>query len=184
MTAYRDLDDPTGALIVLRDDLADLIHRGPNDRADYDPERRVERIAEDAAGLAGGEYRPRYNGHPNRETWNAALWIGNEEPMYREANRIVREAFADYEEPSLLAAIRSTEPADERAAGRRRGAIHNAADELADWYAETIDAPTDGPLGDIMTYALACVDWHDIVGDIADAMELPDPGTEDEDEDA
>lgn len=33
-----------------------------------------------------------YNGYPNRATWNVSLWLNNEEPLYRELQRIVRRA--------------------------------------------------------------------------------------------
>ena len=32
----------------------------------------------------------RYNGWKNRETWNVALWIGNDEGLYRLARECVR----------------------------------------------------------------------------------------------
>ncbi len=32
-----------------------------------------------------------YNGWANRETWNVALWLGNDGPMYRAAIAAVRE---------------------------------------------------------------------------------------------
>ena len=32
-----------------------------------------------------------YNGHKNWNQWNVALWIGNDEPLYREAVRLYRK---------------------------------------------------------------------------------------------
>lgn len=32
-----------------------------------------------------------YQGHPSKAAWNVALWIANDEPLYREACRLKRK---------------------------------------------------------------------------------------------
>lgn len=160
-------------------DLAD--REGPAYETAYMVGQTAERIAKEAIALAGGEYRPEYNGHPNRETWNAALWIGNDEGAYNLAREIVADAFRDYEEPALLAEIRSSEPPEERAASRRLGALRDAGDALREWFEEEYGPEDIGtPLGDAWTYAIACVDWPDVADGFAEGLE---PGADDEEED-
>jgi hypothetical protein len=135
-------------------------------------ERIAERIAEAAARIAGGEYRPAYNGWKNRETWNASLWINNDQGLSESAAEILREACAgsDYD-------TRGTYTVEQD----RRYQLTVAGDALKDWYDETF-APSEsgseraGPASDVWTYALACVDWLAVAEGIAEGME-PDPTT-------
>lgn len=121
----------------------------------------------------------------NAAAWTATLRLARDDRAGRVIRWLLTSRPDDYTEPRLLAEARSAEPPEERRAGWRRGAIHDAADQIAEWYAEAIEAPDAGPLADIVGYALACVDWHDIASDIADALELPDPDpAADEDDDA
>lgn len=45
-----------------------------------------------------------YNGWSNRATWNVALWIGNDEPLYRQAVETVRRYKKDDKEFTAEAA--------------------------------------------------------------------------------
>jgi len=75
-----------------------------------------------------------YNGWVNYETWLVALWIDNDQGLYEEARRIVREGgdLKDYIEEIICLSF---------------------GDESS-W-------PT-GLVGDLLTSALAEVEWRDI----------------------
>lgn len=169
-TARETLADTTRDTYRVADDVADT----------------AERIAHAAARIAGGEYRPAYNGHINRETWSASLWIDNDAATNDAAREIVRGAFADYSEPVMLAEARGDRPADELARDRHNGAIHDAADALRDWYDE-LYAPADtaSPLSDAWTYTVARVDWRAVAEGIAEGFEPAElaPDADDSDDD-
>jgi hypothetical protein len=112
----------------------------------------------------------RYSGWANRETWNTALWIDNDEGLHDEAVRIVSSALTDYE-PFPWSA-------DYDHDFHRGCAIDDAAETLADWYADACDPEeriTTGPISDAWSYALARTDWREIASGFADDWpDLPD----------
>ena len=174
------------------DDLARATDRlladaGPADLTktyDYRLQQTAERVADSAAALAGGEYRPAYNGWVNRETWNTALWIGNDQGTDETAREIVAEAYA--RDP--FAAFRAFTGHDPQtdAEGTRRARVRAAGDALSEWWQDTLADdgsdrdPAAGPVLDLVTYALACVDWAEIADHYAE--DLPDDPDEDDQE--
>jgi hypothetical protein len=124
----------------------------------------ADHLAESAARLAGGEYRPAYNGWQNRETWNAALWIGNDSGTDEEARAIVAEALATMPE------WWQDQP-DPGPATIRHAQLRAAADALREWWGEIAGTypddgsdrdPSAGPMADAWTYAVAVTDWYTI----------------------
>lgn len=103
-----------------------------------------------------------YNGWKNRESWNASLWINNDQGTYETAREVIRAAMdgSDYDTRNVY-----TQAED------RRYQLTTAADALRDWYEETF-APADavGPLADAWTYAVAVADWYHIVEGLAEDM--------------
>lgn len=90
----------------------------------------------------------RYNGWTNRETWNVHLWLSNDEYWYGRAREIA-------------AAGPAFDPADPQKA------MHDLAEEMA--YSPLgvdVDDPDGIPASlasDLVTHALALVDWAEIV---------------------
>lgn len=89
-----------------------------------------------------------YNGWTNYETWNVALWLGNEEALYRDTIELARQA------------------KDEWAAAE---AIEEYVQDLRD---ETANTP--GMFGDLLTNALNRVEWREIAKSMREDMEEAD----------
>lgn len=101
---------------------------------------------------------PNYSGWRNYPTWAVALWWANEEPLYREALDETRSAISD-----------ATTTDDDGAESVDRD---SASDAVAAWLEELVDEMADGAvsgmLGDLLTWALAYVDWREIASSWVD----------------
>jgi len=89
-----------------------------------------------------------YNGWSNWETWNTALWVDNEEPVYREKCRIVRRTLKDRLPKALEAFVKETWPngtPDMKGEGGKRCYDKVDWEEIADaWHADEYPDGEDG----------------------------------------
>lgn len=136
----------------------------------YAERERIEaaavRTAEAAARIAGGSYRPTYNGWPNRETWTVHLWLTNDQALDTDARLLVADAIQSSTSPDL--GTEHTWTAEDH----RRFAIYDASVALAEWVAELPEAAAATEratfVSDLITYTLAVVDWTAIAEALAE----------------
>ncbi len=95
-----------------------------------------------------------YNGWPNYETWNVALWLSNDEGLYHRSREMAEEATA-YDEPVFALA-------DE---------LREFVDDLAE---QTCPGSRSGAsfVCDLLGAALSDVDWHEIASNLLSEIEV------------
>jgi hypothetical protein len=87
-----------------------------------------------------------YNGWRNHETWNVALWLGNDEGLYHATRDLVRDAL---ESTSVVSG--------------QRDKVGMVADALQSFVVDDL-APDLGAsfAQDLLSSALGSVDWYEI----------------------
>lgn len=110
----------------------------------------------------------RYNGWTNYETWNAALWIGNEEGSQAHFAERAQACFDDTDE-------------DDDPDTRADEATNALAKEMEAWCDDTQDElglPSSGMFADLLGTALQRIDWHEIARHYVDDVDKPAPATD------
>lgn len=91
-----------------------------------------------------------YNGYANKPTWTVALWVDNDEGLSDSRDELVLDAYR-----------RAAENSDD-ADDRRR----DVADAIETWVGELIDEtakiPSASMVSDLLSWAVAFVDWDDL----------------------
>lgn len=94
-----------------------------------------------------------YNGWSNYETWAVALWLDNEEPTYRDMQRLVAREY-DPEDQN--------EPGDEVA--------YRIGQQIKDYVEAMPDRPTSGLFADLAGAALSEVDWDEVASHYTESL--------------
>jgi hypothetical protein len=103
-----------------------------------------------------------YNGWSNYETWNVALWIGNEPYTYQESIDMAQRAYDD-------------------ADGDEDEAKSKLAAELKDWIEDMNPLASDASMfSDLLGAALGEVDWYEFAENLLSDVEKKEPEEEEE----
>jgi hypothetical protein len=122
-----------------------------------------------------------YNGWFNYETWNVALWLGNEEPAYRHWTAQAQECWEEAAAPSANARLTGREPFT-----REERAVFLLADRLKSELEEENPLANQASMwSDLLGAAMSEVSWREIAQhyiDDTDKTEEPDDEDEDSEE--
>lgn len=118
----------------------------------------------------------RYNGWTNYETWNVALWMGNEQGSHRAAEEMAQESWDATGEDGTR---------DERMNEAKNAIADRLKDEYEEAMVNLLDRAgvTSSVWADLLA-ALSEVNWHEIAGNLLDDIdenaEPKDDGSEED----
>lgn len=128
--------------------------------------------------MAKREVDEGYNGWKNYETWNVALWIGNEPDTYERSRELTAEAWEESAGLSANARLTGHEPftRDEKA----RFAL---ARSLKSWVEDELVPDLGASMAsDLLGAALSEVDWDEIAANYLSDYEKPEEDEEGDDD--
>ena len=100
----------------------------------------------------------RYNGWTNYETWNVALWIGNEQGTHERSRELAQEAWDESGGPSAYAKFTGKEIFT-----RDQNATYLLEKRIKEWVEEEIIPDLGATMAsDLLGAALSKVDWREI----------------------
>lgn len=109
-----------------------------------------------------------YNGWSNYETWCCALWLNNEEPLYRDIQQLARES-ADEADGDNITEI-------------RKCAASDLAGKIEEYVRENMIPDVGGFAADILSAAMSEINFEEIAAAEIGGLDDDDFPTPDEDD--
>jgi hypothetical protein len=110
-----------------------------------------------------------YNGWTNYETWNAKLWMDNDQSSYSYWNETAAEAWNETDE-------------DDDAETRTQEAVRVLEDRLESEHEENMPE-VRGMYADILRSAMDRINWREIAASLIEDVEKPEPEKQPEESD-